>query len=158
MTHSNCLPNANNCSRRTFLHTVAAGALAAATVNALLPRPALAQTTLTPDAVLQAFGPRRLMFGSDWPVVLLAASYQRWVTTVAGAIRQLTTDEQARIFDRFYRVRRPETEGIDGTGLGLAIVKRLIERSGGEIRVVSGEADGSRIYFTLPAAVMKADA
>jgi L-fuconolactonase len=55
---------------------------------------------LTPyfDTVLQAFGPRRLMFGSDWPVCLLASSYQKWVTTVAGAIGKLSVDERARIW------------------------------------------------------------
>ena len=50
------------------------------------------------ETVLEAFGPRRLMFGSDWPVLLVAASYQKWVTTVAGAIAKLTADEQARIW------------------------------------------------------------
>jgi len=55
---------------------------------------------LTPyfDSVLRAFGPRRLMFGSDWPVCLLAASYRKWVTAVAGAIAKLSADEQARIW------------------------------------------------------------
>ncbi|MBC6463328.1 amidohydrolase family protein [Actinomadura sp. HBU206391] len=38
------------------------------------------------DVVLDAFGPERLMFGSDWPVCLLAASYGR----VVGAARELT--------------------------------------------------------------------
>ncbi|RKT66943.1 L-fuconolactonase [Saccharothrix variisporea] len=38
------------------------------------------------DAALEAFGPRRLMFGSDWPVCLLAASYGE----VVGAAEQLT--------------------------------------------------------------------
>ncbi|MGC4834085.1 amidohydrolase family protein [Micromonospora vinacea] len=35
------------------------------------------------DEALDAFGPDRLMFGSDWPVCLLASSYQRWVDTLA---------------------------------------------------------------------------
>ncbi|MDG9677174.1 amidohydrolase family protein [Micromonospora sp. DH14] len=35
------------------------------------------------EDALDAFGPDRLMFGSDWPVCLLASSYQRWVDTVA---------------------------------------------------------------------------
>ena len=30
------------------------------------------------DAALEAFGPQRLMFGSDWPVCLLAGDYRRW--------------------------------------------------------------------------------
>lgn len=50
------------------------------------------------DAALDAFGPQRLMFGSDWPVCLLAASYGQ----VADAARELTADlsadEQAAVF------------------------------------------------------------
>jgi L-fuconolactonase len=46
------------------------------------------------DVVLDAFGPQRVMFGSDWPVCLLAAGY----TDVVGALRELTarlTPEEA---------------------------------------------------------------
>ncbi|MEU1590892.1 amidohydrolase family protein [Micromonospora sp. NPDC005710] len=35
------------------------------------------------EDALDVFGPDRLMFGSDWPVCLLASSYQRWVDTLA---------------------------------------------------------------------------
>ncbi|MCG5447470.1 amidohydrolase family protein [Micromonospora sp. NIE79] len=35
------------------------------------------------EDALDAFGPDRLMFGSDWPVCLLASSYQLWVDTLA---------------------------------------------------------------------------
>ncbi|MEW1587345.1 amidohydrolase family protein [Micromonospora vinacea] len=35
------------------------------------------------EEALDTFGPDRLMFGSDWPVCLLASSYQRWVDTLA---------------------------------------------------------------------------
>lgn len=52
------------------------------------------------ETVLEAFTPRRLMFGSDWPVVTLASSYQRWMDTVRGAIAQLSTAERERIFSR----------------------------------------------------------
>ncbi len=47
--------------------------------------------------VLEAFGPRRLMFGSDWPVCLLACDYGRWLGIVSRAIQKLSGDEQARI-------------------------------------------------------------
>jgi L-fuconolactonase len=50
------------------------------------------------DTVLEAFGPPRLMFGSDWPVVLLASGYRRWLETVQHLLRSLSADEQARIF------------------------------------------------------------
>jgi L-fuconolactonase len=32
--------------------------------------------------VLESFGPQRLMFGSDWPVMILATDYQRWIEVV----------------------------------------------------------------------------
>lgn len=49
------------------------------------------------DVVLNAFGPRRLMFGSDWPVLTLASSYTRWVDTFRSFIGDLSTSEQDNI-------------------------------------------------------------
>ncbi len=51
---------------------------------------------LTPylQTVLEAFGPKRAMFGSDWPVCLLAGQYTQWVSIVEGAISQLSPAEQ----------------------------------------------------------------
>jgi L-fuconolactonase len=50
------------------------------------------------ETVLEAFGPSRLMFGSDWPVCLLAASYERVVDTARELTAELTATEQARVF------------------------------------------------------------
>jgi L-fuconolactonase len=49
------------------------------------------------DVVLEAFGPLRLMYGSDWPVMLLAGDYVRWFSTVRQAIDKLSKAEQDRI-------------------------------------------------------------
>ena len=49
------------------------------------------------EIVLEAFTPKRTMFGSDWPVVTLASSYQQWIDTLRGAIAQLSTTERERI-------------------------------------------------------------
>ena len=49
------------------------------------------------DVVLEAFGPRRVMYGSDWPVLLLAGDYSRWFGTVKNAIGKLSQAEQDRI-------------------------------------------------------------
>ena len=49
------------------------------------------------ETVLEAFTPKRMMFGSDWPVVNLASSYGRWIDTVRVAIAQLSATEQERI-------------------------------------------------------------
>ncbi|HEU4391069.1 MAG TPA: amidohydrolase family protein [Blastocatellia bacterium] len=49
------------------------------------------------EVVLEAFGPQRLMFGSDWPVCLVACDYSRWQRIVLDWIGDLSKDEQARI-------------------------------------------------------------
>ncbi len=59
--------------------------------------------------------------------------------------------EQARIFQRFYRVDPSRAKSVPGTGLGLAIVKHLLILHGGSIRVVSEPAKGSRFTVSLPA-------
>ncbi len=61
------------------------------------------------DTVLEAFGPKRLMFGSDWPVSLVACGYTKWVRTVEAAYGKLSADEKAWIFgltaERAYSLR-----------------------------------------------------
>jgi L-fuconolactonase len=49
------------------------------------------------ETVLEVFGPHRLMFGSDWPVCLVACGYARWASLVRDFIRELSPAEQARI-------------------------------------------------------------
>jgi L-fuconolactonase len=60
------------------------------------------------ETVLAAFGPARTMFGSDWPVCLVASGYARWVATIQGFADRLTPDEQAQLFggtaERVYRL------------------------------------------------------
>ncbi|MEO1166854.1 MAG: ATP-binding protein, partial [Chloroflexota bacterium] len=59
-------------------------------------------------------------------------------------------EDQSQIFERFYRVRRPETDSIEGTGLGLAIVKSLVEAHEGDIDLKSTLGEGSTFRVTLP--------
>jgi L-fuconolactonase len=60
------------------------------------------------DTALELFGPRRLMFGSDWPVCLLASSYQGVMAALAESIRDLSRAEQDEIYSgtaiRAYRL------------------------------------------------------
>jgi L-fuconolactonase len=49
------------------------------------------------DVVLAAFGPKRLMFGSDWPVVRVAGGYKKWMTAFLSFIGELSGDEQRSI-------------------------------------------------------------
>lgn len=58
------------------------------------------------NLVLEVFGPARLMYGSDWPVCLVAASYERTIGLVEEFIQQLSLSEQNQIMGetaaRFY--------------------------------------------------------
>jgi PAS domain S-box-containing protein len=60
-------------------------------------------------------------------------------------------DEQARIFDKFYRLDPHMSAGIGGTGLGLYICNELVRRMGGRIWVESKGERGSTFSFVIPA-------
>jgi len=60
-------------------------------------------------------------------------------------------EEQARVFERFYRGTEAVASGRHGSGLGLAIVKYLIEAHGGQVGVESAIGHGSTFWFMLPA-------
>jgi L-fuconolactonase len=60
------------------------------------------------EVALEAFGPQRLMFGGDWPVSELAASYQQWVETADVLLAALPEADRQRVFfanaQAFYRL------------------------------------------------------
>ena len=60
------------------------------------------------DPVLDNFPVERLMWGSDWPVALLAAGYEQTFEKVTGALDRLSPDERAAVLGgnarEFYRL------------------------------------------------------
>ena len=58
--------------------------------------------------------------------------------------------EHARIFEKFYRVGRSETQGRRGSGVGLALVRHVAEAHGGRVSVRSTPGQGSRFTLWLP--------
>jgi L-fuconolactonase len=62
------------------------------------------------ETVLEAFGPARLMFGSDWPVCRLAASYPEVIGTARALTDALSTAERLEVFSGTAR----RTYGLGG--------------------------------------------
>ena len=63
----------------------------------------------------------------------------------------IPTEEQAKVFDRFYRVDRSRSRAEGGSGLGLAIVAKIAAEHGGRIDLQSQPGVGSRFVLTIPA-------
>jgi signal transduction histidine kinase len=62
----------------------------------------------------------------------------------------IAKEEQAHIFERFYRGDASRQMGTPGTGLGLSICKEVIQRHGGEIKLRSTQQKGSTFSIWLP--------
>ena len=60
------------------------------------------------DTVVEAFGPHRVLYGSDWPVCLVAASYEQVLAIVKEYFSQYSPEEQAAFFGgnaiKFYKL------------------------------------------------------
>jgi L-fuconolactonase len=57
--------------------------------------------------VMDEFGPDRVVFGGDWPVCTLAATYRQWVETLQAIVGSRPRAEQKKLFhDNAMRVYR----------------------------------------------------
>lgn len=119
-----------------------------------------------PDSMPEVMGDRVRLNQIVTNIVSNAYKYtdEGWVRIslcpLQGAIRLdvadsgigVSTEDQSRIFEKFYRADTPIMEGRGGTGLGLAITKELVELHGGRLWVKSELGVGSTFTVVLPTA------
>ena len=91
---------------------------------------------------------------SDSPLEVEARQegQQVWISVLDRGIG-IPSEDLERVFDKFYRVQRPEQ--VTGTGLGLAICKGIVEAHGGRIWAEHREGKGTRMTIALPIAEEK---
>lgn len=78
------------------------------------------------------------------------ADQRQCFITVSDTGMGIPSDQQERIFERFYRLDKSHNKKIPGTGLGLAIVNDLVQSLGGNIHLESQVGVGTKITVTLP--------
>jgi len=91
-------------------------------------------------------------YGADGDWVGVRAHQEGDMVEVSVADRGLGIDpeDQARIFDHFYRSASAAVRRRKGTGIGLSIVRYIVEAHGGTITVDSTPGEGTTFTFTLP--------
>ena len=82
--------------------------------------------------------------------VRLIRSGRDAILTVSDNGPGIPKEDQAHIFDRFYRVDKARSRETGGTGLGLSIVHQMVLMHGGTVSVDSEEGKGSTFTVELP--------
>ncbi|HEY1554682.1 MAG TPA: HAMP domain-containing sensor histidine kinase, partial [Kofleriaceae bacterium] len=80
----------------------------------------------------------------------LRRGIDRLVLTVRDFGPGIEVDEQARIFERFYRARAMRLKPIRGSGIGLALVQHIARAHGGDVAVKSAPGEGATFELWLP--------
>ena len=62
----------------------------------------------------------------------------------------IPSQEQHKIFEKFYRVGDPLVHNTKGSGLGLSLVRHIVEAHGGRVGVDSTPGEGSKFTIRLP--------
>lgn len=117
--------------------------------------PNLPEVPLDADAVSQALGnlvDNAIKYSAERKTLAVTAAIVdgHLALSVADEGIGIPGDEQTRIFEKFYRIGRSETQGRRGSGMGLALVRHVAEAHGGRVTVDSQPGEGSRFTLWLP--------
>ncbi|SEN67861.1 His Kinase A (phospho-acceptor) domain-containing protein [Amphibacillus marinus] len=87
---------------------------------------------------------------SEQPINVVVQQFNDCVKlSVSDFGEGIPAEEQAKIFNRFYRIDKARSRGTGGSGLGLAIAHAIIAAHGGELAIESEVGKGSTFSFTL---------
>jgi signal transduction histidine kinase len=119
--------------------------------------PDLPEVPMDAEAVRQALGnllDNAIKYSAGERVVAIAArrDTDRLALSVSDRGLGIPAAEHARIFEKFYRVGRSDTQGRRGSGVGLALVRHVALAHGGAVTVESAPGQGSRFTLWLPLA------
>ena len=117
--------------------------------------PDLPEVAMDADAVGQALAnliDNAIKYSADDRALTVDARVVdgRLVIAVTDRGLGIASGEQAKIFEKFYRVGRSDTQGRRGSGVGLALVRHIAEAHGGDVTVQSAPGEGSRFSLRLP--------
>ncbi len=87
---------------------------------------------------------------NGWVHVSLNADYKYFYVRVEDSGIGIPEQDQAHIFERFYRVDKSHSREIGGTGLGLAIARNAVLVHRGSIKVYSNEGEGTTFTVRIP--------
>lgn len=96
-----------------------------------------------------------LKYSKQDVTVEVTKSAQKAQLSVTDLGQGVPEAEQAKIFERFYRIDKARSRDTGGTGLGLAIAKSITELHGGRLILHSKEGEGSTFIVELP--ILKED-
>ena len=85
-----------------------------------------------------------------WVRVSLNADHKYFYVKVMDSGIGIPEEDQAHIFERFYRVDKSHSREIGGTGLGLAIARNAVIVHRGSIKVYSAEGEGTTFTVRIP--------
>lgn len=87
---------------------------------------------------------------NGWVHVSLNADHKYFYIKVEDSGIGIPEEDQAHIFERFYRVDKSHSREMGGTGLGLAIARSAVIVHRGSIRVYSNEGEGTTFTVRIP--------